>query len=54
MLLIEKNGTFDVRLWFDEERRIRYADIDQLEIRAGGVSHYELAINALILEFHFI
>ena len=48
--LVEDGGTVFVRLWFDKEKRTRYADIDRLEVRAGGVTHYEQAVNALILE----
>lgn len=48
--IVQKDGTVYVRLWFDSEKKIRYADIDQMVIRAGCVRYYEQAVNALVLE----
>ncbi|MCP4146698.1 MAG: hypothetical protein GY757_03015 [bacterium] len=42
--------TMEVRLWFESEKKARYADIGHLIIRAVGAVNYEYAINAVILE----
>lgn len=35
-------------LWVETVKPARNADIDRLELRNGGVHHYDLAVNAVI------
>ena len=49
-MLTKTDIVVEVPLWNEKTRKARFADIDFLHIRKGGVEEYHLAINAVILE----
>lgn len=45
---LRDDGKFHGALWSEQDLTARHADIDRLVIRAGNVSNYERAVNAVV------